>query len=188
MTPLVFDRTQEDADRIKSYQSKTYANLTAQEKLEWDSVVSKGAWNYTDINRVSEHLSVLKSLLNSLGYDVSKVPDTAFNWNAQSSLYYEDVYKLQQALKELRSLLVQHPFWEPLIPPMIFDYIKANALEYDLQLLEKITNSFMLVFLRSNQLCFYASYAVYFASPGEPLLTEDSQELLTESGEEILYY
>lgn len=69
MLELITDRTAQDVERWRELRAKGYAAMTAAEQAEWDT--SKGAYNYTDLNRVENAVAYLAARLNSLGYTVS---------------------------------------------------------------------------------------------------------------------
>ena len=59
---LITNRTQADVDRLTELASKGFANMTATEKAEWLAGM-KGAYNYTDLNRVETAVRYLAELL-----------------------------------------------------------------------------------------------------------------------------
>lgn len=61
---FVVDRTQEHVDLLKRLRRKGWANLTDEEKEQWASEASKGAYNYTDLNRVE---SAVEKLAENFG-------------------------------------------------------------------------------------------------------------------------
>lgn len=61
---FVTDRTQADVDLVNRLRAKGWNNMTASEQRLWDQGL-KGAYNYTDLNRVESnvaHLSVMLGL------------------------------------------------------------------------------------------------------------------------------
>ena len=62
MRNFVTDRTQAHIDRCKALSKIGWDNMTAAERAEWSGVASKGAYNYTDLNRVEAAVSELASL------------------------------------------------------------------------------------------------------------------------------
>lgn len=60
---FIYDRTQENVDRIKELTEK-YLNgtITDEEKSEWNDN-SKGAFNLSDINRIESNISSIASFL-----------------------------------------------------------------------------------------------------------------------------
>lgn len=72
---LITDRTQLDVDRVKELASKGWAGMTASERNEWLTNL-KGAYNYSDLNRVGEAIAYIADRLNYYGYDIEVSPKT----------------------------------------------------------------------------------------------------------------
>lgn len=51
MIDFIIDRTQADVDRVNTLSAKGWHNMTPEEQAEWAAGM-KGAYNYTDLNRV----------------------------------------------------------------------------------------------------------------------------------------
>ena len=68
---LVTDRTQQDVAYVKQLAEKLVTGIaTEAEKAEWKSFALKGAYNYTDLNRVTAAMEDLKLRLEGYGYAV----------------------------------------------------------------------------------------------------------------------
>lgn len=68
---LVTDRTQADVDRVRALTAKWLdGTITNAEKTEWLGGL-KGAYNYTDLNRVGEAVAYVANMLNQAGRSVS---------------------------------------------------------------------------------------------------------------------
>lgn len=52
MVQLITDRSQYHADLLKRLSQKSWDDMTAYERKVWYDEVAKGAYNYTDLNRV----------------------------------------------------------------------------------------------------------------------------------------
>ena len=61
---LITDRTQEDVQRWSALAAKGYSAMTEAEKAEWDAGM-KGAYNYTDLNRVTACMEYINKRLVS---------------------------------------------------------------------------------------------------------------------------
>lgn len=70
---LITDRTQADVDRWRTLRSKGWSAMTAAERTEWVAGL-KGAYNATDLNRVTAAIEALTETLESYGYDVAYEP------------------------------------------------------------------------------------------------------------------
>lgn len=65
---LITDRTQADVTHWKKLHDKGWAGMTDEEKAEWSTAAMKGAYNYTDLNRVTEAMDYLENILSRYGY------------------------------------------------------------------------------------------------------------------------
>ena len=76
---LVYDRTQADVDRVYTLKNKILtgglAALTAEEKAEYLTGM-KGAYNYTDFNRLGEAITYLVEQKLSLPDNAPSVPNS----------------------------------------------------------------------------------------------------------------
>ena len=77
ITNLVYDRTSEDVAEVRRLLAKldpeTGDGLTAAEQAKWDAGL-KGAYNYTDLNRVELAVKTLAAALTAAGYPVEVTP------------------------------------------------------------------------------------------------------------------
>lgn len=79
-TTLITDRTAADVARVQTLAAKNYAAMTDAEKAEWDADM-KGAYNASDLNRVTAALEDLKSQLNGYGYAVPGYYSLKTDWD-----------------------------------------------------------------------------------------------------------
>lgn len=114
MTNLIYDRTLEDVAEVRRLLAKldpeTGDGLTAAEQAKWDAGL-KGAYNFTDLNRVEAAVKTLAVALTSAGYPVeiapvlkgsSRVPAgyTEVEWIQSSGTQYIDTgFKPNQETK-----------------------------------------------------------------------------------------
>lgn len=123
---LVTDRTTQDVQRWRTLKSIGYDNMTDAEKAEWASC--KGAYNYTDLNRVEAAVRMISEKLKALYIMVDVT--TKSDWE-QADLptlsdlgrYIENVKTLREASDGLR-LAPQPP-----ASMVRLDYIGANNIE-----------------------------------------------------------
>lgn len=74
---LVTDRTQQDVAYAKQLIDKLVTGTaTDAEKSEWNSFTLKGAYNYTDLNRVGAAMQYVAERINGYGYVVHVSPRT----------------------------------------------------------------------------------------------------------------
>lgn len=60
---LVTDRTSAHVDRLNALREKGWSNLSDSEKAEWYGEAAKGAYNYTDLNRVERAVAEIAATL-----------------------------------------------------------------------------------------------------------------------------
>lgn len=69
---LIFDRTQEDLQKVLDIRAKLtesgWNSLTDDEKVDWVSCALKGSYNYTDRNRVETAVNIINKKLMEYGY------------------------------------------------------------------------------------------------------------------------
>lgn len=56
---MITDRTAEDVARWRELRTKRWDDMTPAEKNDWLGVASRGAYNYTDMNRVERAVEIL---------------------------------------------------------------------------------------------------------------------------------
>lgn len=139
---LITDRSAADVERYLTLRNKGFANLTAAEKTEWLSNM-KGAYNYTDLNRVEEAVQYVAEKLRERGYRVDI--GTAKTWTmsdlptmADMNRYLDNVRVIRGAFATLSTT--------PQVPMSIagLTYKEANDIEqiiFDVnKLLENMIN------------------------------------------------
>lgn len=68
---LITDRTQADVSRVEQISAKIKAGTASESEMaEFNSAAMKGAYNYTDLNRVTAAMDALKAKLEGYGYIV----------------------------------------------------------------------------------------------------------------------
>ena len=184
---LITDRTQADVNRAKELNKKVYdafasivaaaadadtliepmavieATLTEAEFAEWKTGL-KGAYNYTDLNRVGQAVQDIGAMLKSL-------PDELEAYRKAKEVYYNDKFLIQEYdsgkvsvapkldwtmtdpvtpaaaaayLKDIANLRSILPDGCPAVPSSLaqFTYIKANDIE---KILKTVHNSAMTI-------------------------------------------
>ena len=130
---LITDRTQADVDRVAQLAGKGFANMTEAEQTEWLAGL-KGAYNYTDLNRVE---SAVRALADILGVNVT----VKTNWlvsdvptAADMTRYLDNI----RALREVNSALAR----TPAVPATMtgLTYKTANDIEQILLDIEAVIN------------------------------------------------
>lgn len=99
---LITDRTQADVDRYAELQAKGWRGLTDEEKLEWETSL-KGAYNYTDMNRVESAVEYVANRLTEAGYVV--LPIVKKNWTGSDKPTLDDIKRYMKNIADIRSAL-----------------------------------------------------------------------------------
>ena len=99
---LITDRTADDYNAWLALSKIKWADMTAAQQAAW-SIPMKGAYNYTDINRVGNALLYLQALLASYGYVVTVNVRTDYvpgEWPTpeEMSNYVQSISNIRSAL------------------------------------------------------------------------------------------
>lgn len=144
---LIIDRTPQDADRVRVLAAKAWQDMTAEERAEWLSP-QKGAYNYTDLNRVEEAVAYVSGRLMEYGY-LSHQPTTRV-WYPDDTPNATDLFRYFGNVAVLRRAIT---VWAstPFVPSddSSFGTEEANDLE---QILVDVD----LVLTRISQAWFYS--------------------------------
>ena len=130
---FITNRTQGDVARRQALEQKGIANMTDTELAEW-LAPSKGAYNYTDLNRVEEAVAKLTSYLEALDRGDGLYPTR--RWSASDvptqtdmQRYIANIKAIHAALPELHHIMPKAP--ETMVK---LTYEGANAIEEILSL------------------------------------------------------
>ena len=142
---LVTDRTADDVRRFFYLRDKGFENMTAEEQEEWMSFSLKGAYNTTDLMRVSQALDHLYVRLNAAGYIT---PSTEFtmklNWTVARVPTTEDLSYYLRAVKIVREALAQLETTPPAPEDTgALNHIEANNIELILIDVENLINNML---------------------------------------------
>lgn len=130
---LITDRTQADANRVYALARKGWANMTLAEQIEWETAL-KGAYNYTDLNRVGEAINRIAEELHRFGYYPTVSPK--INWQENDDILVADIEHYLADIEVIRSVLANLPS-TPRTPAQVKTIAEANAIEQIL--VDKIT-------------------------------------------------
>lgn len=93
----VFDRTQRDLDALNTIIVKLkrggYDSLSPEEKDFWLSDLVKGAFNYTDLNRIENNINYISDILNTLG-EKNIIVKRIGDWTRSDILYQDDLERI----------------------------------------------------------------------------------------------
>lgn len=147
---LITDRTQFDVDRVKMLAKKGWANMTPDERNEWENGL-KGAYNYTDLNRVESAMEYVGSRLIAAGYYLSYRQGNVWSKEMVPNTFDMELYL--DHVKEIRDIVA------PLrtTPPMPditdgFNYIDANNIEQILLDADDLATRTMVNFVYSGDI------------------------------------
>lgn len=124
---LITNRTAADVERFLTLKNKGFDNLTDAEKTEWLSDM-KGAYNYSDLNRVEAALLYVAERLREYGYHLTL--ETHGTWSmgdiptlADMTKYLDNVRAIRTAFATLSTT--------PQVPESMqhLSYQKANDIE-----------------------------------------------------------
>lgn len=98
---MVTDRTQRDLDSIKTQLKKPYSEWSSAELSEFNKSRAKGAYNYTDLNRVCTAVDWLKNWMYDNGYapDIQGKRNWALNYIPRQNeidRYIKDVQQIRE--------------------------------------------------------------------------------------------
>lgn len=99
---LITDRTQADVNRYAELKSKYLHGMTAAEMAEWETHL-KGAYNFSDFNRVESAVEYVANRLTEAGYVV--VPIVKKNWAATDIPTLEDLKRYMKNVADIRFAL-----------------------------------------------------------------------------------
>ena len=124
---LITDRTAADVARWQALRDKGFDAMTAAERAEWLGSM-KGAYGYTDMNRVEGAVAYIAQKLTALGFPFS--PTVKINWSMEDIPTRADMLRYFGNVASLRSQL---PVYSGIsVPPSAgdrMDYTTANELE-----------------------------------------------------------
>ena len=141
---LITDRTQADVDELLELLSKP--TWTAAERAWFNAANSRGAYNTSDLNRVTVAMKYLQGRMVALGFNDPYNPVLLRHANgATSEIWYEaderDLSKVEDYRDnaERVSSALPLPATAPAMPPtMRIDYEDANAIERRLVLADEV--------------------------------------------------
>jgi hypothetical protein len=147
---LITDRTQFDVDRVNELAKKGWANMTQEERSEWE-VGLKGAYNCTDLNRVQSAVRYLRDRFSDVGYFIGL--SDARTWTlkdvptqAEMDEYLSDVRAIWGTLTLFNTT--------PAVPDSMIglNYIKANHIEQILLDVDTLLSNMIASFVYSGDI------------------------------------
>lgn len=128
MLALVTDRTAADVARLMELLAKPVDTWTATDRAGF-TAANKGAYNYTDLNRVENAVQTLANLLNANGYPV-EIQTVKTNWAESTIPTLSDFTRYLDNVRRIRAAFYTLPT-TPQVPASMrgLTYDKANAIE-----------------------------------------------------------
>lgn len=102
---LITDRTQADVDRYLELKAKGLHGMTVAERAEWETFL-KGAYNYSDMNRVESAVEYVANRLTEAGYVV--YPVVKKNWNKNDKPTLNDLNRYIKNVSDIRKALTTY--------------------------------------------------------------------------------
>jgi len=134
---LIYDRTSEDVTHRKTLHDKiANGTATATEITEWMQDAQRGAYNYTDLNRVGTLLTLIKSLSDEIGMSLTYPYSVVTNYSRTNLPTTTDVSHL---LANVSAVKTTYQHWiSTVVPSTIKTIDGANAIEWVLAQVEPI--------------------------------------------------
>ena len=160
---LIFDRSPADTEALETLLTKAKAGtLTNAEKAALVSPSHKGAYNYTDLNRVNSAMAYLAQELEQRGYIVSGYQADSTTWSQQSiptktqlNRYLSNVTALRKAVALMSGT--------PSVPKDMeaLTASEANNIERILVNCDQVIRSMSQVYPAAAQPLVYAGFVIY---------------------------
>lgn len=125
---LITDRRKEDVEYLASLITKGYGGMTSAEQNAWLNTSLKGAYNYTDFNRVESAVAYLLPIFASAGYDISTTTKT--NWALNNEVTVAEAIRYLYNIAQIRNAFTYFPTTPP-APSTLYNltYDGANNIE-----------------------------------------------------------
>ena len=149
---LITDRTILDYERWRTLRDKGWENMTTEEREEWSGDM-KGAYNASDINRVSEVLNYLRDRLKAAGYLGGNEFNLRTNWAVGEIPTLTQFNAYLGAVATVRDAVTQFPE-TPAAPEIAggLDFVMANNIERILLDVENVINKMLAARYYLNEL------------------------------------
>ncbi len=123
----IYDRTQADVDTIR---------------LDPTNANTKGAYNYEDLNRIENNCEYVMNLLNNSGLFYIPVEiSVKTDWNVKDIPHIKEINRIRNNIITLMNGMNLGEEYKEIEFSNTMDYVKANILEKDLDLIKYIIES-----------------------------------------------
>ena len=147
---LITDRTQADVDYVVRLSTKSWNNMSEEEKTDWESGL-KGAYNASDLNRVGNAVVYVAGRLTKAGYLVPVSPK--IDWTASDIPKESDMRTYLSDVDILRNALTVLP-GTPEVPEDMerLTYKEANDIERILLAVDGLITKMINSYFYSNEI------------------------------------
>lgn len=146
---LITDRTQTDVDRVNVLAQKGWANMTPEERSEWE-IGLKGSYNSTDLNRVQSAVRYLRDRFADVGYFVD-VSD-AKTWTTKDVPTQSEMAEYLADVKAIRGVIALFDNTPQVPDTMVgLNYIDANHIEQVLLDVDALLTNMVSSFVYSGE-------------------------------------
>ena len=147
---LITDRTQADVDYVVRLSTKSWNNMSEEEKTDWESGL-KGAYNASDLNRVGNAVVYVAGRLTKAGYLVPVSPK--IDWTASDIPKESDMRTYLSDVDILRNALTVLP-GTPEVPEDMerLTYKEANDIERILRAVDGLITKMINSYFYSNEI------------------------------------
>lgn len=166
---LITNRTQGDVDTLRGFLDTPFVSWSAEMIAEFNAAAMKGAYNYTDLNRVTEAMDYINNQLVGYGYqtgyqrvEIPHEPEEEldqYTWY-ESDLSTEslmDAYLANvEALRSTLGVLESTPKTPESMEALT--WVEANNIEQILLDVQQMINQVVESFSRSNAYTFWSGY------------------------------
>ena len=135
-TPLITDRTQADVDFVYTLTQAIRAGIATSEQAAAFLEPQKGAYNYTDLNRVGAVVNAINESLLAEGYGKDGLTMRT-DWTEQDPFYPSDLAAYLNGVDELKNG-IPLPSGSPETPNAFQPFSNANQIEKILLLVSEI--------------------------------------------------
>lgn len=134
---LIYDRTLADVEHRNELKNAIQNGTATQSEIaEWNKAELKGAYNYTDLNRIGILLQYIQTEGANKGFIITYPYTIYTNYTTASLLTVSDVTKLLQNVATVKTTFAQWIATQ--VPSAIKNYEQANAIESILHQVESI--------------------------------------------------
>ena len=170
---LVYDRTAFDVNRMYVLAERIKAGVATADDVSEYVTSPRGAYSYTDMNRVGEAINYLVTEVRKAGISINLTAKT--DWKQTDITAREQLQEYLNNVSTIRGV-ISVPATVPKVPTKIWasegqrdglTYDKANAIEQILVDLDTLLKSMLSVLPRAAQPFFYAGWGLYFPAAKE---------------------